>query len=198
MRIIAGTLKGRKIISAPLSHLRPTLGRVKETLFALLENYVTLQDARLLDIFAGTGNLGFEALSRGGQSVVFVEVHPESLKLIAENASRFHVEDRVLSLRADCFRGIELLAAQNKTFDVIFMDPPFRKDYMNRILEESRIGELLAPGGVLFCETEKKHELRLQEGWDLLRERQIADSCLYFLKRSEEEKNEKGPVPGNI
>jgi 16S rRNA (guanine966-N2)-methyltransferase len=198
MRIIAGKLKGRKIISAPLGHLRPTLGRVKETLFAILENYISLEDASVLDIFAGTGNLGFEALSRGGASVTFIEEHPDSLKLIAENASLFHVENCIVALRTDCFRGIDLLAAQEKTFDVIFMDPPFRKDYMNRILEESKIAGLLAPGGILFCETEKKHELRLPKGWELLRERQIADSRLYFLKRSEEEGNEKRVVSGDI
>jgi len=183
MRIIAGTLKGRKIISAPLANLRPTLGRVKETLFAILENYVSLEEALLLDIFAGTGNLGFEALSRGGRSVVFIEEHPESLKLIAKNASILNVVNRVISLQADCFRGISMLAGQRQSFDVIFMDPPFRKDYMNRILEESDIARLLKPEGILFCETEKTYELRLPPGWNLLRERKIADSCLYFLKK---------------
>jgi len=183
MRIIAGTLKGRKIVSAPLGNLRPTLGRVKETLFAILENYCSLEEAHILDIFAGTGNLGFEALSRGAHAVTFIEEHPGSLKLVEQNASLLQVQNRVTILRNDCFHGITLLANRKNTFDVILMDPPFRKDYLNRILAESDIARLLKPRGILFCETEKKHELRLPEGWSLLRERKIADSCLYFLKK---------------
>ena len=183
MRIIAGHLKGRKVLSAPLPHLRPTLGRVKETLFAILEHQIDINGAAVLDIFAGTGNLGLESLSRGAATVLFMEEHRDSVALIRQNCSQLKVQDQTEILEADCMKGIESLYREKRLFDLIIMDPPFRKDYFNRILQGEVIMDLLSPQGLLFCETEKDYHLDLPCEWSLVREKKIADSRLYYLKK---------------
>ena len=183
MRIIAGKYKGRKIHSAPISNLRPTLGRVKETLFAIIENNVELYDAYVLDIFAGTGNLGLEALSRGASKVVFLENNINSIKLIKQNVETFSVFDKIQILQYDVFKGIDYLKKKGVKFDLIIMDPPFRNDYLNRILKETDIISLLNDDGLFVCEVEKKYEINYDETvWELIKEKKIADSRLYFLK----------------
>lgn len=129
MRIIGGDAKGIQLLSPKGKDTRPTLGRVRESIFNVLSN-VGLVDTDVLDIFAGTGAMGLEALSRGARSAVLIDKATASV--IRENARKCRVEDRVRILPADVKGALKSL--KGRQFDYIFMDPPYRKGYINEIL----------------------------------------------------------------
>ena len=130
LRIIAGEFKGRRI-KTPTGKVRPTSDRVREAWFSILQH--SIPDARVLDLFAGSGALGFEALSRGAVAVDFVENHQASVATIRENASTLKVEDRVTIHRMDAVRFAERL--QPAQYDVAFADPPYATDQAARLVE---------------------------------------------------------------
>lgn len=124
LRIIAGEFKGRRLKTPASDKVRPTADRVREAWFSILQQ--SIPDARVLDLFAGSGALGFEALSRGAVSVDFVEKHQASLAVIRENATTLNVESRVTIHRSDAMRFAERL--QPGAYDVAFADPPYATD----------------------------------------------------------------------
>ena len=124
IRIIAGEFKGRRLKTPTGRSVRPTADRVREAWFSILQHVVP--GARVLDLFAGSGALGFEALSRGAVSVDFVEVHRASLVVLKANAETLKVEDRVTIHRVDGLRFAERLHAG--AYDVAFADPPYAGD----------------------------------------------------------------------
>jgi 16S rRNA (guanine966-N2)-methyltransferase len=129
LRIIAGEFKGRRI-KTPTGKVRPTSDRVREAWFSILQQ--SIPDARVLDLFAGSGALGFEALSRGAVAVDFVENHKASLATIRENASTLKVEDRVTIHRMDAVRFAERL--QPAQYDIAFADPPYASAEAERLV----------------------------------------------------------------
>jgi 16S rRNA (guanine966-N2)-methyltransferase len=124
IRIIAGEFKGRRIKTPATDKVRPTADRVREAWFNILQG--SIEGARVLDLFAGSGALGFEALSRGAVSVDFVEKHAASLTAIHTNAATLNVADQVTIHRTDALRFAERL--QPGAYDVAFADPPYAGD----------------------------------------------------------------------
>lgn len=123
MRIIAGTFRSRHLKSLKGLDLRPTSDRLRETLFNVLADRVA--GARFLDLFAGTGAVGIEALSRGAQEVVFIEKHPPAAALIRKNLETLEVKTGIRILAVDALKGLERLAAAPGTFGIAFLDPPY-------------------------------------------------------------------------
>jgi 16S rRNA (guanine(966)-N(2))-methyltransferase RsmD len=146
LRIIAGTLKGRRLDTPGWDGLRPTSDRLRETLFNVLAGRV--EGARVLDGFAGTGAVGIEALSRGAAQVTFVESDPRAVRLIERNLERCAVSDRYAIIRA----GFADAARRSfpGSFDLVFLDPPYRSDVIVSTLEAA--APLVAPGGLLILE----------------------------------------------
>jgi 16S rRNA (guanine966-N2)-methyltransferase len=130
LRIIAGEFKGRRLKTPAGRTVRPTGDRVKEAWFSILQQ--SIPDARVLDLFAGSGALGFEALSRGAVSVDFVENSKASLAAIRDNATTLNVGDRVTIHRSDALRFAERL--QSAQYDVAFADPPYASDEAERLV----------------------------------------------------------------
>lgn len=132
MRVIAGSAK-RILLSAPSGFgTRPTTDRIKETLFNMIGT--KLADCRFLDLFAGSGAIGIEALSRGAEQAVFVEREQEALQCIKHNLLRTKLDSRATVLKMDA-AAIRQLAAEQKVFDIIFMNPPYRAKEAEKILE---------------------------------------------------------------
>jgi 16S rRNA (guanine966-N2)-methyltransferase len=129
LRIIAGEFKGRRLKTPATNKVRPTADRVREAWFSILQQ--SIPDARILDLFAGSGALGFEALSRGAASVDFVEQHGASLATIRDNATTLKVEDRVTIHRMDAVRFAERLPPG--AYDVAFADPPYATGAATRL-----------------------------------------------------------------
>lgn len=154
MRIISGRL-GRKRIKAPSGHrTRPTTDKAREAIFNLLESRIHLTDGHVLDLFAGTGALGLEAISRGAAHVTFVESDRRVLEVARENAQSLEVEDQGLFIQADAVGHLEEYTGP--PFDVIFADPPYELEAMER-LPELALEHLREPYGVFSLE----HDTRI-------------------------------------
>jgi len=140
MRIVAGERKGTRLLAPPGRGTRPTPDRVREALFAILAD---VGDARVLEPFAGTGALGFEALSRGAAEAVFCELDAAALGVLRENAARLRYADRCTIKRQDGRRRLAADSAAGVTYDLIFLDPPYR--FLNeRAHELQKLAERLA------------------------------------------------------
>ena len=130
MRIVAGEYGGRRLVVPKDERVRPTADRVREAWMSILGN--ALPDARVLDLFAGSGALGLEALSRGAAHVTFVELHPASLRALDHNIAALGVADAVTVHRGDAMRFVERTA--DDAFDVVLADPPYSIDYAEQLL----------------------------------------------------------------
>jgi 16S rRNA (guanine966-N2)-methyltransferase len=148
VRIIGGQWKGRKLRFPDRPDLRPTLGRVRETLFNWLASSVA--GSSCLDLYAGSGALGFEALSRGAAKVTFVEPDRKTAAALRANAASLHAEARVLCRTAERF-----LTGSSERFDIILVDPPFSLD-PDRLPLDALLRRHLAPGGVLYLEAGRR------------------------------------------
>jgi 16S rRNA (guanine966-N2)-methyltransferase len=186
MRVIAGTYRSRILKSLKRLALRPTSDRLRETLFNVLGPGVA--GSRFIDLFAGTGAIGIEALSRGALEVVFVENHAPAATLIRRNLESLGIRKGATVLAADAIRGLEMLASGKKDkrapYDYVFLDPPYAaaKDYA-RVLESLGSGNLLALGGVVIAEHRRSFDLP-EEAGALQRYRvlQQGDAALSFYR----------------
>ncbi|MDQ3265666.1 MAG: 16S rRNA (guanine(966)-N(2))-methyltransferase RsmD [Myxococcota bacterium] len=152
MRIIAGSLKGRTLATpGPQSqNVRPTSDKVRGAIFNILGQW--LEDLNVLDLYAGTGALAFEALSRGAAHAVLVDVSAEGLALCRQNAEGFKVQDRVEILPIPALRACEKLGRHKRVFELIFADPPYEKAPVPELLTAVLDNGLLGPRGVLVIE----------------------------------------------
>ena len=152
LRIIGGEWRSRQLRFADVPGLRPTPDRVRETLFNWLQGQVP--GARCLDLFAGSGALGLEALSRGAGEVVMVEKHPAAAKALRDNIALLGAQQAVL-VHDDAFHYLRRLSeVEAEAFDLIFLDPPFRKNLLEPVLEILFAKSLLKPGGMIYLEQE--------------------------------------------
>jgi len=155
VRIIGGQWKGRKLKFAARPDLRPTLGRVRETLFNWLAPFV--REARCLDLYAGSGALGFEALSRGAAEVTFVERDGKAVSEIRSNVERFEARAHVRLETAERF-----LAKTDESFDIILVDPPFARMPSSRFIADL-LEQRLSPEGLLYLESNRRQGMPLAE-----------------------------------
>jgi 16S rRNA (guanine966-N2)-methyltransferase len=152
MRIIAGSARGRRLKSAPGAEVRPTADRVKEALFSILASRFDLDGAAVLDLFAGTGALGIEALSRGARRAVFVEHRGATVATLLENLRACGFEDRAELRRADVARALRDLAERGERFDGILADPPYGRAIVEPLIAQVADSGVLRPGGWLIVE----------------------------------------------
>ncbi|TLU64578.1 16S rRNA (guanine(966)-N(2))-methyltransferase RsmD [Thalassotalea litorea] len=164
VRIIAGKYRGRKLPVLDAQGLRPTTDRVKETVFNWLMPYVA--ESVCLDSCAGSGSLGFEALSRGAKQVVFVELEKLAAKNIKENIQRLQDnQSEVLCQSIFAFNPTKL-------FDLVFIDPPFNQGLASQIADHLEQQNLLADDAILYVETEQQFDTdKLPKNWQLLKEK---------------------------
>jgi len=154
LRIVSGTARWRKLSEFRGTSIRPTSDRVREALFSILISRIGQIDGKsVLDLFAGTGALGLEALSRGAASALFVDQSKESIDLIGQNAAATRLSERAEVVRADVR---QFISRQTRQFDLIFMDPPYHNQDISVIVSEVAAGRLLRQGGILCVETAHK------------------------------------------
>lgn len=153
VRIVAGDRKGTRLAAPPGRATRPTSDRVRETLFAVLGD---VTGARVLDAFAGSGALGFEALSRGAATAVMWDVSPAALRVLRENAVRLRYADRCTIRRRDARRGLANALSAGETYDLVLIDPPYAMlPDLSGSLKDCLPG-LLAPGGRIVVERDAR------------------------------------------
>jgi 16S rRNA (guanine(966)-N(2))-methyltransferase RsmD len=148
VRVVGGSARGRKLLASPGQRIRPTADRVKESIFNILASrWGTLAGCRVLDVFAGTGNLGIEALSRGAAAAVFIDSHRESAALIRQNLAALGFTDRGRVLCQEALAALKFLTAAEHPFGLVFLDPPYRQGLLVQALE------LLAGSPLLTAQT---------------------------------------------
>ena len=158
MRVIAGKYRSRVLKKPGKLRLRPTSDALRETLFNVLGPAV--EDSLFIDLFAGTGAIGVEAISRGAREVILVESHAAATRLIRQNLESLGIREGAEIIEADAMRGLEKLAARHLAADFIFLDPPYEngEDY-GRVLEFLDSSHLLAPSGIVVAEHRESTEL---------------------------------------
>jgi len=145
MRVITGTAKGRKLKTLEGEHVRPTIERVKEAVFSIIQFEV--EGRRVLDLFAGSGQLGIEALSRGAASAVFIDSDKDAAQIVKANLEATALGEKATVLQTD---SIAFLQTSGLTFDIVFLDPPYSTGLLQKALP--LVGEKMAPGGIIICE----------------------------------------------
>ncbi len=150
MRVISGSARGLKLKAPAGLDTRPTIDRIKESLFNIIA--YDLADADFLDLFSGSGGIGIEALSRGALKAVFVDSSGESVRIIEENLKNARVYDRADILESDIFDAVFKLGRENRRFDIIFMDPPYNKGFIEKTLELLFKAEILKKDGYIIAE----------------------------------------------
>ncbi|MCB1111665.1 MAG: 16S rRNA (guanine(966)-N(2))-methyltransferase RsmD [Chlamydiales bacterium] len=181
MRIISGKFKNRKLDSPKTMDVRPTSGRLREALFNITQHYI--EGADFLDLFAGSGAVGFEALSRGAGSVCFVDSSRSSVRSIEKNISMLGVDDDAYVVDCDV---LEFLPTHRGAYDIIYVDPPYQKGYSEKILAMIDGSQLLKPDGVLFIEDSKDFDpvsVPLKQ-LVLVNSRRLGRSMLHQYKRA--------------
>lgn len=184
MRVISGKARGLKLNTPKNDDVRPTTDRVKESLFNMINSYI--MDSNILDLFAGTGSLGIECLSRGAKNCVFVDISKESIAIVKSNIKKARVENESTVINADFKDAVSRLKVQKNKFDVIFMDPPYYKDMFVDALEKIDDADLLNEDGLIIVEHDTKDVFpekiaRLEKSKD----KKYGNTTLTFYKMEE-------------
>ncbi len=184
MRVIAGALKGRRLIAPRGVVTRPTADQVRTALLDTLGPWLTA--SRVLDLFAGAGGVGFEALSRGAAHVTFVERDPRALAALTANVAALSVAGRARVIRGDVTRTVARLGAGSARFDVIFLDPPYEAHAADETLLAIAGARLLAEGGVVVAQHfTKRAPAATVGGLHAFRTRRFGETTLTFFRAGE-------------
>ncbi len=182
MRILAGRLGGRPLIE-PTSqikwYLRPMREAVRAVLFNILDNAIT--GAHFLDLFAGTGSIGLEALSRGARSCVFVDISEEACWIIRKNIENLGLAQQASVYQIDALKAIEMFHRQGQQFDLVFIGPPYGKELAHKTLVHLSSHPIVSPGALVVTEIFKKEKVQAEYGsLKSLEERTHGDNRLWF------------------
>ena len=174
MRVIAGTAKRLQLKTVEGMDTRPTTDRIKETLFNMISAYIA--DSNFLDLFSGSGAIGIEALSRGAACAVFVEQSKKAMECIKYNLKYTKLDDRAETYETDVINALSRMEG-NKTFDYIFMDPPYNQLYEKRVLEYLSNSTLLSADGIIIVEASLETDFSYVDklGFAIIKEKGVKD-----------------------
>lgn len=188
MRIIAGLAKGRKLLPPEgMETTRPTLDRVKEAMFSMIQN--RLEDARVLDVFAGTGSLGLESVSRGAEQCVLVDRSPVTFDRLKKNVESINFVEQCRCLNMDSYEALDFLAKERKVFDIIFIDPPYLKDMIPKAIAVIHSNSMLDKAGIIVTKIDSSETIYEGNGKILLTKyRKYGNTtvCLYNYVETED------------
>ena len=183
MRVISGTARHLPLKTPKGLETRPTTDRIKETLFNMLQNEI--YGCRFLDLFSGSGGIGIEALSRGASKAVFVDSQREAVSCIRENLAFTHLEDRAEVMPEDCLTAIARLAQRKEAFDLIFMDPPYKKELEKEVLTFLSHSSLVKPSAKIIVEAALETDFSYagEFGFTILKEKCYKTNKHVFLQK---------------
>ncbi|MGN0162578.1 MAG: 16S rRNA (guanine(966)-N(2))-methyltransferase RsmD [Candidatus Ornithomonoglobus sp.] len=178
MRIISGCRRGHKLLEFEGRDVRPTTDRVKESIFNLIQEHIP--GAEILDMFAGSGALSFEAVSRGASHAVLVDNDSRSVELIKRNISGLGFEDKCTVTQKSCF---DYIKQSGKKFDIIFLDPPYNKGYIEPALTAIVQNDALSGDGIVVLESDNTDFRSDIEGLDIYRQKRYGRTFITIYKR---------------
>lgn len=173
MRIISGKLRGRVLKGYNIEGTRPTMDRVKESVFASIQDY--LSDSVVLDLFAGSGNLGIEAISNGANKAYFVDNNKECIRVIKDNVSTFKISENSVILQKDYKEALKYFGSIGIKFDIIFIDPPYKYNIKNELLKMIMDNNILSDEGIIVFEYQYDEELKDINYFRLLKNKRYGD-----------------------
>lgn len=171
MRIIAGKNKSKKLISPKTDRIRPTLDRIKEPLFSILTSYI--KDASVLDLFAGTGALGIEAISRGAKFAWFNDISKDAISLISFNLRLTDTQNYAKITRKEYDKCLRQIKTENIKFNIIFLDPPYESNYEEDVLKKITEYDILDSKGLIILESDKRKEFNEDMPHLILKDKRI-------------------------
>ncbi len=184
MRIIAGQHRGRNLITVPDHSVRPTTDRAKQTIFDILSNRLDFDGIQVLDLFAGSGSLGLEAISRGAQQVTFVDKSPQSLQVLETNVRTLGCSERCASYAADAFW---YLKNARRSFDLVFVDPPYRLERIADLPVELYASEALREGTLVVMEHSKESPVEPSETMFEITRKPFGQTTVLILRTKSKE-----------
>ncbi len=182
MRIIAGNLRGAKLLAPEGENTRPTTDRIKTTMFNIIA--FDIQERNVLDVFAGSGGLGLECLSRGANSATFLDVDKEAISIINKNVEKLRLEKQSTVLN----KGFEeFLKSTSQKFDLIFLDPPYSKDIHNVALDLIIKNDCLTEDGIIVLEISSDDDCSCIDelGLEIYKQREFSRTTLNFIRFKE-------------
>ena len=182
MKVISGILKGRKIEGYNIDGTRPTMDRVKESLFGMIQDYI--KESTVLDLFAGSGQLGIETISNGSKLCYFIDNNNEVIKVLNNNIKSLNIKDKTKVILSDWKRFLNEAGDKNIKFDLIFVDPPYDYDVYEKVLNKISTLDLLNDGGLVILE---HHNLKLKDKYDnliLYKEKKYGNKSVNIYKNN--------------
>ncbi len=179
MRVITGTAKGRKLVAPKSNKVRPALDKIKEAIFSILFDVTELN---VLDVFAGSGSIGIEALSRGASHVTFIENFQPALDAIHKNLDSCGFSKQATVIKASAKIALLGLSKKNEKYDLIFVDPPYLKDLVNSTLAIIANSILLQARTKIVVEHHPKEPILEHENLSLIETRSYGQTCISFLE----------------
>ena len=183
MRVISGSARGCNLQAPEGLDTRPTTDRIKETLFNIIA--FDLPGCRFLDLFAGSGAIGIEALSRGAEKAVFVDASDKCKKVIEANLKHTRLAERATLITKDILSAIDLLKIKGEKFDMVFMDPPYMEGFTEPVLKALAVSGILADECKIIVERSSKTEMPSVEGLTIYREKEYKTTVMTFLTLEE-------------
>lgn len=185
MRIISGEAKGRKLLSPVGMGTRPTLDRIKESIFNIIQNYVP--GAKAIDVFAGTGSLGLEAVSRGAKECYLIDKGDETFKFLKQNVENLGFSDRCKCLNLDSYDALRQLGGKGEKFDLIFVDPPYLKNMIPPAVDIIFEKDMLQRDGLIVAKIDSSEEVYNGNGEITLVDfRKYGNTSVCFYKYKED------------
>ncbi|OAB45162.1 16S rRNA (guanine(966)-N(2))-methyltransferase RsmD [Paenibacillus antarcticus] len=188
MRVVSGSAKGRPLKSVPGTGTRPTTDKVKEAVFSMIGPY--FDGGTVLDLFAGTGGLGIEALSRGMEHAIFIDMDPKSIETIRANLKATRLESQAEVFRNEAERAIKVLAKRSVQMDAVFLDPPYRMTNADELLQQMHERSLLQDLATIVIEHDSKYEYPDEFGHFSCTRKAIYGECGITIYRYELDKKE--------
>lgn len=184
MRIIGGQAKGIRLKSLKGLNTRPTSDRVKESIFNIIAPYI--YNARVLDLFSGTGNLGIESISRGAKKAYLIEKNRKCIAIINDNITKTKFNDKIKIYIQDVISAIKLFGEKNEEFDIIFMDPPYLKNFVIPSLKEISKNNILSNNGIIIVEHDLKDDLpKKVENLEIFKEKKYGNTKISFYHKED-------------
>ena len=185
MRIISGKFKGRRFDRKLPAGIRPSTDSTKETLFNILENNFDFEGKKVCDLFAGSGNLGFEALSRGAKFCTFIDRSSKAIDYIQHIAERLKLNEKEYKcIKYDALKFLKKLAEENRTCDLFFIDPPYDLRLGNKVIHEISDKNLLADSGMIINESIISDGLILPVGLEILSHKIFGTTQIHIIRKS--------------
>lgn len=180
MKIISGIYKGRIIEGYNINGTRPTMERVKESLFAIIQNYIP--ESVVLDLFSGSGNLAIEAVSQGAKEAYAADNNPIACKYIKQNIEKIGVKNCQV-LKGDYLDIIDVLKNKDLKFDIIILDPPYNTNYIEKSIEKIEQSDILKIAGIIVCENDSLDRIIYPDSYEVLKEKKYGDKWVVILKK---------------